>query len=160
MRSIVLHSIRFKLQRLNTIYNIEDDEVVRYDDNGAGDEDWRMTGAESSGRKPECVAGGGSRPEPTTPPAPEHIRTRESMYEPAPDGFARGVHQFALLTCTRTYLHLVYVHQHTKTNQCIMSMHAMVYKVRRPGVCKYAPQDKKYGFPHFLGTQVNRDVLH
>ena len=68
MRSIVLHSIRVKLQRLNTIYNIEDDEVVRYDDNGAGDEDWRMTGAESSGRKPECVAGGGSRPEPTTHP--------------------------------------------------------------------------------------------
>ena len=52
MRSIVLHSSRVKLQRLNTIYNIEDDEVVRYDDNGAGDEDWRMTGAESSGRKP------------------------------------------------------------------------------------------------------------
>lgn len=68
MRSIVLHSIRVKLQRLDTIYNIEDDEVVRYDDNGAGDEDWRMTGAESSGRKPECVAGGGSRPEPTTHP--------------------------------------------------------------------------------------------
>ena len=40
---IMVQAMRMRTSRLSN---------VQYDDNGEGYEDWRMTGAESSGRKP------------------------------------------------------------------------------------------------------------
>ena len=94
------------------------------------------------------------------PPAPEHIHTRECMYESVPEHI-----------CTRTYSYVPTCTRWICTSACMLHQFALLSYTRT--ICTWCTyinttkptgldglgcvnmhcRIKKYGFPHFLDTQ-------